>query len=65
VSDESRRAAPPQAEARRRITQVNGEAVKTPNELKAALGAATDRPALLLVVRDNADLFLALSRPRS
>jgi Do/DeqQ family serine protease len=47
------------------ITQVNGEAVKTPNELKAALGAATDRPALLLVVRDNADLFLALSRPRS
>jgi len=47
------------------ITHVNGEAVKTPSELKSALGASSDRPALLLVTRDKADLFLALPRPRS
>jgi S1-C subfamily serine protease len=47
------------------ITQVNGQAVKTPGELKSALGASSDRPALLFVVRDNADIFLALRHPRS
>jgi len=47
------------------IAQVNGQAVKTTGELKAALGAAGDRPALLLVTRENADIFLALRHPRS
>ena len=47
------------------ISQVNGEAVKTPGELQSALGASGDRPALLLVTRENADIFLALRNPRS
>ena len=47
------------------ISQVNGEAVKTPNELKSALAASHERPALLLVTRENADIFLALRHPRS
>jgi serine protease Do len=47
------------------ISQVNGEAVKTPNELKAALAASHERPALLLVTRENADIFLALRHPKS
>ena len=47
------------------ITQVNGQAVKTPSELKSVLGASSDKPALLLVVRDNADVFLALRHKRS
>jgi Do/DeqQ family serine protease len=47
------------------ISQVNGEAVKTPSELKSALASAHDRPALLLVTRENADIFLALRHPRS
>jgi len=42
------------------ISQVNGEAVKTPSELKSALAASRERPALLLVTRENADIFLAL-----
>jgi hypothetical protein len=44
---------------------VNGTAVKTPSELKSALAASGQRPALLLVTRENADIFLALRRPRS
>jgi serine protease Do len=47
------------------IGQVNGEAVKTPSDLKAALAASRERPALLLVTRENADIFLALRHPRS
>jgi len=47
------------------ISQVNGEAVKTPSQLKAALTASHDRPALLLVTREKADIFLALRHPRS
>jgi serine protease Do len=47
------------------ISQVNGEAVKSPSELKAALSASRERPALLLVTRENADIFLALRPPRS
>ena len=47
------------------ITQVNGEAVKTPSQLKAALAASHERPALLLVTRENADIFLALKRTKS
>jgi Do/DeqQ family serine protease len=47
------------------ISQVNGEAVRSPGELRAALAASRDRPALLLVTRENADMFLALRVPRS
>jgi len=47
------------------ITQVNGQAVRTPGDLRSALSASGDRPALLLVTRQNADIFLALRRPRS
>jgi Do/DeqQ family serine protease len=42
------------------ISQVNREAVKTPAELKAAITASGERPALLLVTRKNADIFVAL-----
>jgi Do/DeqQ family serine protease len=47
------------------IAQVNGRSVTTPAELKSALHGSTDRPALLLVTRENADIFLALKMPRS
>ena len=47
------------------ISQVNGRAVKTPEELKAALDVTSDRPALLLVTREKADVFVALRQPRS
>jgi Do/DeqQ family serine protease len=42
------------------IRQVNRQAVKTPAELKSAIAASGERPALLLVTRKNADIFLAL-----
>ncbi len=44
------------------IVQVNGEAVKTPAELKAALAKSTDRPALLLVARKDAEVFVTLKK---
>jgi Do/DeqQ family serine protease len=47
------------------ISQVNGEAVKTPGQLRSALAASGQRPALMLVTRENADIFLALRNPRS
>jgi serine protease Do len=47
------------------ISQVNGEKIKSPSELKAALAASHERPALLLVTRENADIFLALRHPKS
>jgi Do/DeqQ family serine protease len=47
------------------ISQVNGEAVKTPSELKSALAASHERPALLLVTREKAEIFVALRHPRS
>jgi serine protease Do len=47
------------------ISQVNGRAVKTPEELKSALDVTSDRPALLLVTREKADIFVALRHPRS
>jgi Do/DeqQ family serine protease len=43
------------------IAQVNGKPVKTPADLKSALKAATDRPALLLVTRQDTDRFLTLT----
>jgi Do/DeqQ family serine protease len=47
------------------ISQVNGQPVKTPGELRSALAASGERPALLLVTRENADIFIALRNPRS
>jgi Do/DeqQ family serine protease len=42
------------------IAQVNGEAVRTPADLKTALAKVTDRPALLLVARRDAEVFLTI-----
>jgi len=47
------------------ISQVNGEAVSTPSQLKSALAASRERPALLLVTRANADIYVALRHPRA
>jgi Do/DeqQ family serine protease len=44
------------------IVQVNGQAVKTPGDLKAALAKAGDRPALLLITRNNTDVFMTLKK---
>jgi serine protease Do len=44
------------------ISQVNGQAVKTPEELKAALNKTSGRPALLLVTRDNVDIFRTIKK---
>ncbi len=44
------------------IVQVNGKAVTSSSELKAALGDSSDRPALLLVARKAGDVFVTLSR---
>ena len=46
------------------IAKVNGQAVKSPGELKAALDQAADRPALLLVVRQNAEIFVTIKREK-
>ena len=42
------------------IAQVNGKAVTSASELKAALGQSTSRPALLLVARKGGDVFVTL-----
>jgi len=44
------------------ISQVNGQAVKTPDELKSALNKTSGRPALLLVTRDNVDIFRTIKK---
>jgi S1-C subfamily serine protease len=44
------------------ISQVNGQRVTTPSELKSALAGVGNRPALLLVTRGNNDVFVTLSR---
>ncbi len=44
------------------IEQVDGKAVKTVDELRAALNAKVDRPALVLVHRKDQSLFLTLKR---
>ena len=44
------------------ILQVDGQAVRTPADVKAALTKAGDRPALLLVARNNAQAFLTLKK---
>jgi serine protease Do len=47
------------------IAKVNGQTVKTPADLKAALDQSGDRPALLLVVRQNAEVFVTIKKDRS
>jgi serine protease Do len=42
------------------IESVNRQPVKTVDELRAALKKTTDRPALVLIHRDNADIFLTV-----
>ena len=42
------------------ITKVDGKAVKTPAEVKAALDRKDGKPSLLVVQRDNQSLFLTL-----
>jgi serine protease Do len=44
------------------ILQIDGQAVRTPADVKAALTKAGDRPALLLVARNNAQAFLTLKK---
>jgi serine protease Do len=44
------------------IQEVNGKSVADVAELKAAVKASGDRPALVLVHRDGGTLFLALER---
>ncbi len=42
------------------IQQVNGRQVKTPAEVKSALDASTDRPAVLLIAREGRTFFVPL-----
>jgi Do/DeqQ family serine protease len=44
------------------IVQVDGQVVKTPTELKSALTRAGGRPALLLVARENTEIFVTLKQ---
>jgi Do/DeqQ family serine protease len=44
------------------ILQVNQKPVSSPDEVKQALDAPSDRPALLLVRRGDANLFLTLNK---
>jgi Do/DeqQ family serine protease len=45
------------------IVEVDRQPVQTPDEVRKALGANPDRPALLLVKRGEAQLFLAVPHP--
>jgi serine protease Do len=42
------------------IESVNRQPVKTADDLRAALKKTTDRPALVLIHRDNADIFVTV-----
>jgi len=44
------------------ILQVDGQAVRTPADVKAALTRAGSRPALVLVARNNNQIFLTLKK---
>ena len=44
------------------IVQVNGRAVRTGEELKTALANTSEKPALLLIVRRNAEIFVTLRK---
>ena len=46
------------------IVQVNGKAVTSAADLKAAVNESVDRPALLLVARRGGDVFVTLSRTK-
>ncbi len=47
------------------IEEVNGKPVTAVSDLKAAVKASEDRPALVLVNRKGASLFFALSPDRA
>jgi serine protease Do len=42
------------------IQQINGHAVRTAEEVRSALNASTDKPAVLLVQRGEATIFVPL-----
>jgi serine protease Do len=42
------------------IQQINGKSVRSAEEVRSALNAATDRPAVLLVARGTATIFVPL-----
>ncbi len=42
------------------IQQVNGKSVKTPEEVRSALTATGERPAVLLIARGNNTIFVPL-----
>jgi serine protease Do len=46
------------------IQQVNGRAVRSADELRAGLEAASEKPAVLLVARGGTSLFVPLRAPR-
>ena len=47
------------------IQEVNRQAVRTVDELRAAVGKTTDRPLLLLVNRRGSDIFVTVPQPTS
>jgi len=42
------------------IQQINGRAVRSAEEVRSALNASTDKPAVLLITRGNATIFVPL-----
>jgi len=42
------------------IQQINGRPVRSTEDVRSALGAATDKPAVLLIERGNATIFVPL-----
>jgi serine protease Do len=42
------------------IQQVNGKSVQTAEEVRSALNATADKPAVLLIARGNATIFVPL-----
>jgi S1-C subfamily serine protease len=47
------------------ITRINGREVTSPSAVKTALNSQTGKPALMLVRRQGADIFIALPTSRS
>ena len=43
------------------IQQINGSSVRTPEDVRSALSAAGDKPAVLLIARGNQTVFVPLS----
>ena len=46
------------------IQQINGKAVRSVDDVRAGLNAASDRPAVLLITRGGASTFVPLRPPR-